>query len=139
MWFKNVKSYVHCLSCHTAGYRLLQDDVRKRTRSDTLYVRTFHSPSHLMWEILPCHKTEALHVTHILSNSPMVAAVLFLRSPSTKSPRHVPTLSLFSSRSSTANTNFSLQITMYVAKQFLRFISLLPCLQPKLQYNRQSL
>ena len=137
--FNNVKSHVHCLCCHTARYRLLQDDVRKRTRSHTLYVRTFHSPSHLTWETLPCHKTEALHVTHILSNSPMEAAVLFLCSLSTKSPRHVPTLSLFSFRSITANTSFSLQITMHVAKQFLRFIFLLPCPQPKLQYNRLSL
>jgi hypothetical protein len=117
MWFNNVTSYVHCPSCHTAGFRLLQD-VKIRTRSDMLYVRTFHSPSHLIWEILPCHKTEALHVTHILSNSPMEAAVLFLCSLSTKSPRHVPTLSLFSFCSSTANTSFSLQITMHGENRF---------------------
>ena len=51
MWFNNVTSYMHCPSCHIARFLLLQEDVRKRTRSDTLYVRTFHSPSHLMWEI----------------------------------------------------------------------------------------
>jgi hypothetical protein len=32
------------MSCHTAWFRLLRGDVRKQTRSDTLYVRTFHSP-----------------------------------------------------------------------------------------------
>jgi hypothetical protein len=32
------------MSCHTAWFRLLREDVRKQTRSDTLYVRTFHSP-----------------------------------------------------------------------------------------------
>jgi hypothetical protein len=84
-WFNNVTPHVHCPYCYEAGFRLLQGDVRKRARTDTLYVRTFHSPSHLMWEILPCHKTEALHVTHILSNSPMEPAVLFLCSLSTKS------------------------------------------------------
>lgn len=121
----------------TVSFRKMSENVQGLIRYT--YVRTFHSPSHLMWEILPCHKTEALHVTHILSNSPMDAAVLFLCSLGTKSPRHVPTLSLFSFRSSTANTSFSLQITMHVAKPFLRFIFLLQCPQPKLQYNRLSL
>ena len=79
---------------------------------------TLPKPSHVGNSPPRRHKTEALHVTHILSNSPMVAAVLFLCNLSTTSPSHVPTLSVFSFCSSTVNTSFSLQITMHVENRY---------------------